>query len=311
MWLINFFHFCFSVSVDGETTDKKWYQNSDDEDDAAVPSHSSSSITSPTGLTSSQWPAPTHTPERHRSPEKKDHTHQERQSHSSTRDPNPHFRTKNPSSHSGTKDPSPRSSVKDLHPRSNTNNPNLHSNTKDTKPRSSTSDPTSHVIPRPLAPATNHAYSSTHRRRSSEDSQTDGSVILRRPSDGNVPKKPKPVVAPKTQRQRSKSAGVITRRPRTNEAPSYSKQSLCVSNSVPGNPSDDGRYPTKNETSLTSLESYSSGVSQVSKSSSVSKASSSSQASKGVPLSHDYAVLEPTDHDYAILDPEYHEEFYG
>ena len=80
-----------------------------------------------------------------------------------------------------------------------------------------------------------------------------------------------------------------------------------------------------NETSLTSLDSYASGSSHVSHSSSTSRSSSTSQASKGKPLTHDYAILEPPkkqlsssssgvpppDHDYAILDPEYHEEFYG
>lgn len=240
MPILNLLLLLFSLSVDGDESDKKWYQNSDEEDD----SPHTTSITSPTGLTNSQWQAPA---------PKKDCTPQDRRP---------------------------------------TNDSNLHSNSSSSHQTSTPAGKKSSGIP-----------------RRNGNSHTDGNVLSRHPSDGTV-KKQKPVVAPKSQRQRSKSAGLITRKPRANESSSTSRASVPQPS-----PQHSAPTATENETSLTSLESYSSNSSRVSKSSSASKTSSSSQASKGVPLTHDYAILEPPggapDHDYAVLDPEYNEEFYG
>ena len=168
------------------------------------------------------------------------------------------------------------------------------------------------------------------------DSKVDGTAMSRHRSDGKVKgNSPKPpAIPPKTRRrERSKSAGTISKNLRSTTShrtsqPSQSGSSrriISVVSSSKGKDEGAAKEGVPRLASQTSLESYSShsaSHASASRSSLTSQGSSSAGGSgrggapggarvaRG-PVNHDYATLEPPEHDYAILDPEYHEEFYG
>ena len=163
--------------------------------------------------------------------------------------------------------------------------------------------------------------------------ETDGNPMSRHRSDGRVKvnhAKP-PAVPPKTRRirERSKSAGTISKNPQstTSHRTSQAGSSRRIVSAVVRRDHPQNDQPTgERETSLTSLESYSSERSHSTSHASASRSSLTSHGSSGGsnsgrnapggakitgPVNHDYVTLEPPEHDYAILEPEGHEEFYG